>query len=96
MPLKAKLKQPEKPTELIDDPTPEQSSAALEKLQHDSANYIAEAVLALRGIAQAAKLFKVMVPLEFAYYEASTAENHTVASPEHLEWLKRVSKAQEN
>ena len=64
-------------------------------MQHDSANYIAEMILQLRTIAAAAKLSRVLIPLEFAFYEASAAEYKVDVPPEEAERIARISRVDE-
>ena len=63
--------------------------------QREVSEYIAEMTLELSRMAQAAKLPMVVVPLEFAYYEAYAAA-HRVEIPEderlYLEKLDQVSR----
>lgn len=62
----------------------------------ETGQYISDMILELRNMAKAAKLFKVMVPLEFAYYEAFSAANKVEIPPDEaqrLAELSRVAKA---
>lgn len=55
------------------------------------AQYVADMILELRNLAKSANLPKVLVPLEFAYYEAFSAANRVEVPPAELERLKRLS-----
>jgi len=62
--------------------------------QRDVAEYIAEMILELRNLARSHKLYTVMVPLEYAYYEAFTASNKVEipeADRKRIEELSKVS-----
>jgi len=67
--------------------------------QRQVAEYICEMILELRSMAKATRLHKIMVPLEFAYYEAF-AVAHAVEVPpeedERLDRLEREAKALES
>ncbi len=67
----------------------------LSRRQRDTAQYVADMILELRNMAKAAKLFQVLVPLEYAYYEAFTVANRVTVPPEELERLRELSKAGE-
>jgi hypothetical protein len=60
--------------------------------QRETGQYIADMILELRNMAKAAKLFKVMVPLEFAYYEAFAVANKVEIPPEELQRLHDLSR----
>ncbi len=62
-------------------------------LQHDTAQYVADMILELRNMAKAAKLFTVMVPLEYAYYEAFSRANRVSVPPEEIERLRMLAQA---
>lgn len=64
--------------------------------QKDTAQYIADMILELRNMAKANQLFQVMVPLEYAYYEAFAVANKVEAPPEEVERLNELSKMSEN
>jgi hypothetical protein len=55
------------------------------------AHYVSDMILELRNMAKSAKLFKVMVPLEFAYYEAFNAANQVDIPKEELERLRQLA-----
>ena len=72
-------------------PTPD-----LATRQRDIAEYLANMILELRNLARSAQLHTIMVPLEFAYYEAfGTA--HRVDVPEaEVERIRELSRTAEN
>lgn len=59
----------------------------------DVAEYIADMTLQLSRLARSAGLTSVMVPLEFAYYEAFTAANKVEMPPEERRYLKTLEEA---
>ncbi|MGH6854099.1 MAG: hypothetical protein ACREDN_01635 [Aestuariivirga sp.] len=61
--------------------------------QLDTAQYVADMILELRNMAKAAKLFSVMVPLEYAYYEAFSKANRVIVPPEEIERLRLLADA---
>ena len=61
--------------------------------QRDTAQYIADMILELRNMARAAKLFAVMVPLEYAYYEAFSMANRVVVPLIEIERLRKLEAA---
>lgn len=63
--------------------------------QQSVAQYVADMVLELRNMAKSAKLPSVMVPLEFAYYEAYSAANKVHVSPDEIERIRRLEHAVE-
>jgi len=69
------------------------SGLDLATLQHDTAQYVADMILELRNMAKAAKLFTVMVPLEYAYYEAFSRANRVSVPPEEIERLRDLAEA---
>ena len=60
--------------------------------QRDVAEYIAEMILELRNLARSHKLYTVMVPLEYAYYEAFTAANKVEIPEADLKRIEELSK----
>ena len=50
-------------------------------------------ILELRNMAKAAKLFAVMVPLEYAYYEAFSTANRVAVPPMEIERLRKLEAA---
>lgn len=75
--------------------TIKENSEELDIRQRDTAQYISDMILELRNMAKAAKLFQVMVPLEYAYYEAFSAANRVEVAPEELERIRELSRAAE-
>jgi len=59
------------------------------------AQYVSDMTLELRNMAKAAKLYKIMVPLEFAYYEAFSVANRINIPKAELERLQALAKAAE-
>ena len=59
----------------------------------DVAEYIADMTLQLSRLARSAGLTSVMVPLEFAYYEAFAAANRVEIPPEERRYLKTLEEA---
>jgi hypothetical protein len=66
-------------------------SANPDQTMRDVANYVADMILELRNMAKSAKLFKVMVPLEFAYYEAFNVAHHVEVPQAELDRLQHLS-----
>jgi hypothetical protein len=58
--------------------------------QRQVAEYICEMILELRTMAKASRLYKTMVPLEFAYYEAFAVAHAVEVPPEEAERLNRL------
>jgi hypothetical protein len=63
--------------------------------QRDTAEYISEMILELRNLARAQQLYTVMVPLEYAYYEAFSVANRVEVPEGEAERIKELSKAGE-
>jgi phosphoenolpyruvate carboxylase len=63
--------------------------------QRDVAEYIAEMVLELRNLARNHRLYTVMVPLEYAYYEAFGVAHRVEVTPDEIERIKELSRASE-
>ena len=59
----------------------------------DAGEYMASMILELRNIAKAMKLYHVMVPLEYAYYEACSAANQEYPSSEDVDYVQELSVA---
>ena len=59
--------------------------------QRDTAHYVADMILELRNLAKGAKLHAVMVPLEYAYYEAFTAANRVDVPPDEITRINGLS-----
>lgn len=64
--------------------------------QRATAEYLTDMILELRTLARSMQLHTVMVPLEFAYYEAFGVANRVEVPPAELERLKELSKAAES
>jgi hypothetical protein len=64
--------------------------------QKEASQYICDMILELRNMAKANQLFQVMVPLEYAYYEAFSAANQMKAPPEEVERLRELGKVSES
>ncbi|WP_395686155.1 hypothetical protein [Aestuariivirga sp.] len=61
-----------------------------EQRQRDAAEYLADMILELRNLARSVNLHTIMVPLEYAYYEAFGAA-HRIEVPEgEIERIKRL------
>jgi hypothetical protein len=72
---------------------PAQSAvASLPERQRDAAEYISEMILELRNLARVHQLFTVMVPLEYAYYEAFTVANRVEVPEGEVERIKELSR----
>ena len=61
--------------------------------QRDTAEYISEMILELRNLARVHQLYTVMVPLEYAYYEAFSAANRVEIPDGEIERIKELSRA---
>ena len=57
------------------------------------AEFIADLVLELSRMARSAGLATVMIPLEFAYYEAFAAAHRAEIPPDELRYLQRLEEA---
>lgn len=68
---------------------------SLAERQKDTAEYLSDMILELRNLARSVQLHTVMVPLEFAYYEAFGVAHKVDVPPGEIERLKRLSKASE-
>jgi hypothetical protein len=73
--------------------TAENGAADAKDRQRDTAEYISEMILELRNLARASQLYTVMVPLEYAYYEAFTVANRVEVPPGEIERIRELSKA---
>lgn len=60
--------------------------------QRDTAEYISEMILELRNLARGQQLYTVMVPLEYAYYEAFSVANRVEIPEGEVERIKELSK----
>jgi hypothetical protein len=83
------------PDALQDENTAFAGDTNLLQNQRDVGQYIADMILELRNMAKSAKLYKVMVPLEFAYYESYAVANRVNIPAAELERLKNLAKAAE-
>jgi hypothetical protein len=63
-----------------------------EARQRETAEYLAEMILELRNLARSVKLHTVMVPLEYAYYEAFTAANRIEVPEGEIERIRRLTR----
>lgn len=61
--------------------------------QREAAEYISEMILELRNLARTARLYHVMVPLEYAYYEAFSVANWIEIPEAEIERIKLLSRA---
>ncbi|MCB1431929.1 MAG: hypothetical protein KDK75_05655 [Alphaproteobacteria bacterium] len=71
------------------------SDAGLTLRQRETAQYVSDMILELRNLAKAVKLFKVMVPLEYAYYEAYSVANRVDVPNEEADRLRELAKLSE-
>lgn len=60
--------------------------------ERQTAEYLVDIILELRNLARMSKLYTVMVPLEYAYYEAFSIANRVDVTPEEVERIKTLSK----
>lgn len=63
--------------------------------QQSVAQYVADMILELRNMAKSAKLPDVMVPLEFAYYEAYSAANRVHVPPDEIARISQLERTVE-
>jgi hypothetical protein len=68
---------------------------SLAQRQRDVAEYLSDMILELRNLARSVQLHTVMVPLEFAYYEAFGTAHKVEVSAAELEHIKALSRAAE-
>lgn len=61
--------------------------------QRETAQYIADMILELRNMAKSTRLFQVMVPLEYAYYEAFGVANRVEVPEEEAERIRELAQA---
>ena len=73
---------------IIGDDTPK---VELTTVQLETAQYVADMILELRNMAKAVQLYTVMVPLEYAYYEAFSRANRVRVPPEEIERLRLLA-----
>lgn len=72
---------------------PSQPKSNAEMNRRDVADYIADMTLELSRMAQSAGLTTVMVPLEFAYYEAFSAAHKVEVHAEELNYIRHLEDA---
>lgn len=72
---------------------PASGFVAATRNQREVSQYVADMILELRNMARAAKLYKVMVPLEFAYYEAFSVANQVSIPQAEIDRLNALAKA---
>lgn len=63
----------------------------IERRRREAAQYIADMILELRNMAKSVQLYHVMVPLEYAYYEAFSAANKIEIPDGEVEHIKKLS-----
>jgi hypothetical protein len=66
---------------------------SLAERQRETAEYLADMILELRNLARSVELHTVMVPLEFAYYEAFGVAHRVEVPPSEVERIRELSKA---
>ena len=66
---------------------------SLAERQRETAEYLSEMILELRNLARSVQLHSVMVPLEFAYYEAFGVAHRVEVPPAEAERIRELSKA---
>jgi hypothetical protein len=69
---------------------------SLAERQRDTAEYLSDMILEMRNLARSVQLHTIMVPLEFAYYEAFGIANRVEIAPADIERIKSLSKAGDN
>jgi hypothetical protein len=69
------------------------NAASFASRQRDTAEYISELILEQRNLARAPQLYTVMVPLEYAYYEAFSVANRVEIPDGEIERIKELSRA---
>lgn len=73
----------------------QQVPATLAERQREVAEYLSDMILELRNLARSVQLHTVMVPLEFAYYEAFGSAHKVEVPPGEMERIKSLSRAAE-
>lgn len=63
----------------------------LDRRRREAAQYISDMILELRNMAKSVQLYHVMVPLEYAYYEAFSAANKIEVPEGEIEHIKKLS-----
>ncbi len=69
------------------------SSQMLNQKQRETAQYVSDMALELRNLARSAKLYQVMVPLEYAYYEAYSMANRVHVPQGEIDHIRDLEKA---
>ena len=77
-------------------PAHDQPRPSARERQRDTAEYISEMILELRNLARVNQLYTVMVPLEYAYYEAFSVANKVEVPAEEIERIKELSKVSQD
>lgn len=83
-----------KPVAVLVEPGGEQLPSLADR-QRDTAEYLAEMILELRNLARSVQLHTVMVPLEFAYYEAFGVAHRVEVPSAEVERIRELSRAAE-
>lgn len=84
-----------KPNPVQADPS-EEALPPLAQRQRETAEYLSDMILELRNLARTAKLHTVMVPLEFAYYEAFGVAHRVEVPSAELERIRTLSRASQD
>jgi hypothetical protein len=63
----------------------------VDRRRREAAQYIADMILELRNMAKSVQLYHVMVPLEYAYYEAFSAANKIEIPDGEVEHIRKLS-----
>ena len=79
----------------FDNESRKDSVAAISPRQRETAQYISDMVLELRNLAKSVQLYQVMVPLEYAYYEAYGVANKVEPPAEEVARLRHLSRESE-
>lgn len=66
---------------------------SLAERQREAAEYLSDMILDLRNLARSVELHTVMVPLEFAYYEAFGVAHRVEVPPAEAERIRELSRA---
>ena len=66
---------------------------ALTDRQRETAQYLSDMILELRNLARTVQLHEVMVPLEFAYYEAFGLACRVEISSEDMQRIEEIAKS---
>lgn len=88
MNFKRRLRKPVATPDQTD--APEAPGSAIR--QRETAEYLADMILELRNLARAHQLYTVMVPLEYAYYEAFGVANRVDIPQSEIERIRELSK----